>query len=565
MKKYTLMLSVLFTTILFIGCGNTDGKMPRQVGNASSEAAAGLDALHHLMFDVARAEFDKGIDKDPNCVTCYLNKAHAEQDIVLKRELFETALELSKRGHPETVLAQAAVDWINATEDVALADQFAVSRFAGYSDLYKKYPNDRFLAAGSFKSLVSLVLEDGVYDSGSYSSDSKKLKEARAMLLETAERLNVGYLYNLLAYNYMTFAEPRSIEYNMALPYIEKYIELDPKQANALNSLAEFYLNMEDYDLAVRYYTEATQLDTNFLLSQRNLAVIQYEAKLSMGNGKIMSLSTEERTEYFNCTYSQNDLYLTMLLAMNNPSQADSDALLKKYGTKRCNSRVVNASDAFNEGRWQLYNLEWENAHKSFSNAIEQDANFALAYAMRARTSAFLGNADDLKDDLDIAVSMSLNATEDEASLINALAASVADGTNDVFNKTVEELSDKYPDDSMLAFETVFATLSDRGADVVLARAKALYAMNPNFTPALNMIGYAYMDKGDLDNAGKMLQKQVRRAPASANPYDSMGDYYLAIEDNVSALKYFEQSAKMGLKASIAKADSLKNELKKEE
>ena len=120
---------------------------------------------------------------------------------------------------------------------------------------------------------------------------------------------------------------------------------------------------MEDYDLAVRYYTEATQLDTNFLLSQRNLAVIQYEAKLSMGNGKIMSLSTEERTEYFNCTYSQNDLYLTMLLAMNNPSQADSDALLKKYGTKRCNSRVVNASDAVNECRLQLYNLECEIAH----------------------------------------------------------------------------------------------------------------------------------------------------------------------------------------------------------
>ena len=78
MKKYTLMLSVLFATILFIGCGNTDGKMPRQTGNASSEAASGLDAAHHVMFDVARDAFDNGIDKDPNCVTCYLNKAHVE-------------------------------------------------------------------------------------------------------------------------------------------------------------------------------------------------------------------------------------------------------------------------------------------------------------------------------------------------------------------------------------------------------------------------------------------------------------------------------------------------------
>ena len=126
------MLSVFFTTMLFISCNNSDGEMSRQVGEASNEAAAGLDALHHhVMFDVARAEFDKGIDKDPNCVTCYLNKAHAEQDIVLKRELFETALELSKPGHPETILAQAAVSWINATEGVALA-------FAGYTLIYMK-------------------------------------------------------------------------------------------------------------------------------------------------------------------------------------------------------------------------------------------------------------------------------------------------------------------------------------------------------------------------------------------------------------------------------------------
>ena len=99
----------------------------------------------------------------------------------------------------------------------------------------------------------------------------------------------------------------------------------------------------------------------------------------------------------------------------------------------------------------------------------------------------------------------------------------------------------------------------------MLERAKALYAMNPNFTPVLNMMGYAYMEKGDLDNAGKKFQEQIRRASGSANPYDSMGDYYLAMKNDSDALRYFEQSVKMGLKASIAKADSLKNELEQED
>ena len=51
MKKYNLMLSVFFTAMLFIGCNNSDGEMSRQVGDASKEAAAGLDAAHHVMFD----------------------------------------------------------------------------------------------------------------------------------------------------------------------------------------------------------------------------------------------------------------------------------------------------------------------------------------------------------------------------------------------------------------------------------------------------------------------------------------------------------------------------------
>tara|TARA_Y100000389_G_scaffold53333_1_gene49203 strand:- start:7560 stop:9038 length:1479 start_codon:yes stop_codon:yes gene_type:complete len=490
MKKYTQI--ALLTLIVFLAsCTNTTGEMSRQTGDAAKEAALGLDAAHHVMFDVARSQFDKGIDKDPNCVTCYLNKGHAEQDRVLKRELFETALELSKPGHPETILAQAAVDWINGDGN----------RFAGYSDLYDKYPNDRFLAAGAYRSLQS---ED-------------KIDEAREMLLEAAQRLNSGHLYNLLAYSYMWNIDPKSEEYNMALPYIEKYIELDPNQANALDSLGEFYLNKEDYDLAVRYYMQATELDPSFSWGPRNTALAQYQAKLSHDEAKVMPLSVED----------------------------------------------IDSKNLFNMGRWQLYNLEWENALKSFSSAIELDATFALAYAFRARTNDFLGNQGDNRDDLDIAVSMSLNASDDEAAMINTVANDMKNGTS-TFIVLSEALSDKYSDDSFLAFETVFATISDRGADLVLDRAKALYSMNPGFTPVLNMMGYAYMEKGDFDNAGKKFQEQIRRASGSANPYDSMGDYYYNIGNKVDALKYFEQSASMGLKASAVKVDSLKAELDKD-
>jgi len=67
------------------------------------------------------------------------------------------------------------------------------------------------------------------------------------------------------------------------------------------------------------------------------------------------------------------------------------------------------------------------------------------------------------------------------------------------------------------------------------------------------------MQKDEMDLAKVTLQEQVRRQSGKANPYDSLGDYYLAVNDNSMALKYFEQSAMMGLKASESKVDSLKS------
>ena len=491
MKKYSFISIVALLAMLFVGCGTSDGKLPRQTGDASSEVEEGLYLAHNVMWDLARDKFEEGIAKDANCVSCYLNKGHVETDRVQRRELYEKALELSSTQHPETKLVRDAVNWINGEG----------SRFDSYESLYKKYPNDPYLANGAAR---SLMIND-------------KLDEARVLLEEAfAAMPSAGFLSNLLAYTYMNNEEPGSDEFEKASGHLRRYMRTENGKdglANALDSMGEYYLMKGDFENALAHYRRAIGVNPNYKWGPINLARTMRQVKRANGEAKIMPSSTENQ----------------------------------------------DAKNAFNVGGWYLYNIDWDRAYEKFSEAIELDPNFALAYGMRARTSAFLGNGEDLVDDLDIAVSMSLNATEDEASLINALALSVTDGTNDVFNKTVEELAAKYPDDSMLAFETIFATMTSIGSDAVIEKANALLAKDPDMTPAYNMLGYAYMDKGDLDNAGKALQSQVRLASGMANPYDSMGDYYLAVGDNELALKYFEQSASMGLNASTAKADSLKS------
>ena len=72
MKKYTLFL---ITLIMFVvSCGTSDGMMPRQTGDAASEVEEGLYLAHNVMWDLARDKFDEGIAKDPNCISCYLNR-----------------------------------------------------------------------------------------------------------------------------------------------------------------------------------------------------------------------------------------------------------------------------------------------------------------------------------------------------------------------------------------------------------------------------------------------------------------------------------------------------------
>jgi tetratricopeptide (TPR) repeat protein len=480
MKRILILLS-----FLAISCQSNSGEMPRQAGQASNELMDGLEAMHHVRFAEARALFLEGIEKDPNCASCYLNLGNAEQDRVLRREYLETALDLAKKGHPETKLMEAAVNWMNGEG----------GRFEAHPDLYKKYKGDKFLASGAYR----------------YLQFNDRIDEGRELLLKAGERLKAGHLYNLLAYSYFWNAESDE-EYDKGLPFIEKYIELNPNEANAYDSLAEFHLNKGEFDKAIENYQLAFEVDPEFEWATRNLALAKYQEKMASEDAKVMQWTSE------------------------------SDE----------------AKSAFNTGMWQFYNLEWEKANESFSNAIETDESFALAYAMRARTNRLMQNQSSANEDLDVAVSMSLNASVEEKKMILTLYDDNQLGTNS-FDRVVERLVRKYPDGSFLRMESIFATMSDIGPDMILRRGKELYAMNPNFTPALNIMGYAYMQKGEMELAKETLQEQVRRQAGKANPYDSLGDYYLEVNDNTMALKYFEQSSKMGLKASDSKVDSLKS------
>ena len=56
------------------------------------------------------------------------------------------------------------------------------------------------------------------------------------------------------------------------------------------------------------------------------------------------------------------------------------------------------------------------------------------------------------------------------------------------------------------------------------------------------MVAYGYMRSGNLETAKAHFDKYMKAAPNHANPYDSMGDYYMAAEDYQEAVAYYEKA-----------------------
>jgi predicted alpha/beta superfamily hydrolase len=58
----------------------------------------------------------------------------------------------------------------------------------------------------------------------------------------------------------------------------------------------------------------------------------------------------------------------------------------------------------------------------------------------------------------------------------------------------------------------------------------------------INSAGYYFLQKKMFDQAYKFFKFNIDQHPASSNTYDSMGDYYIAINNNNKAIEYFTKA-----------------------
>jgi len=184
-------------------------------------------------------------------------------------------------------------------------------------------------------------------------------------------------------------------------------------------------------------------------------------------------------------------------------------------------------------------NYFFAEARKFAEEAVAIDPSFAIAYSLLAEEAGQLLDYPARDNALKKAETYSARATEKERLFIEARYASVIERDPEKQLRLLRELVDKFPDDKGAHFELGrYFYLSGHDTEAVAEYEKAV-AIDPNYAPAFNQLGYSYARLGDFDKAVRSLERYAELNPGLPNPIDSIAEMYVFMGNlDEAAAKY---------------------------
>src|SRR5271157_502046 len=85
----------------------------------------------------------------------------------------------------------------------------------------------------------------------------------------------------------------------------------------------------------------------------------------------------------------------------------------------------------------------------------------------------------------------------------------------------------EYPNDERARFNLGNYYFGQQDFDLAIEQYKKATELAPNYSPAYNILGYAYQQQGDYANAEKAFTKYIALIPSDPNPYDSYAELLL--------------------------------------
>ena len=191
----------------------------------------------------------------------------------------------------------------------------------------------------------------------------------------------------------------------------------------------------------------------------------------------------------------------------------------------------------------QYENVLLDNSVASAKQATVRDPKFALAYAVWGYAA---NRAQPAPEAIKHARALLPTAAPDEQLLVNWLLY-VQEANNLAAINAMNDLRGRYPADTHILYLTAEWLYFQQD----YARAKKgferILDIDPNFPPALNMLGYSYVESGDPepDKAVKFLKRYASLEADQPNPEDSLGEVLRFAGDDAGSIEHYSAALKI--------------------
>jgi len=181
------------------------------------------------------------------------------------------------------------------------------------------------------------------------------------------------------------------------------------------------------------------------------------------------------------------------------------------------------ARSEFLKGRDLSEKLRIPDSIAHFEKAVALDPTFALAELNLATSSP---SAKGFFEHLGKAVSLADKASEGER--LQILAAEAGANNNPVKQKEyLDRLLAVHPNDERAHFAMGGYYFGQQEFPQAIDHYKKATELAPDYSTAFNILGYAYRQNGDFENAEKAFQSYIQLIPNDPNPYDSYAELLL--------------------------------------
>jgi tetratricopeptide (TPR) repeat protein len=179
------------------------------------------------------------------------------------------------------------------------------------------------------------------------------------------------------------------------------------------------------------------------------------------------------------------------------------------------------ALEYYIQGRTLNEGLRVPEAREYYQKAVDEDPDFALAHlqlaGVQTSAKAFFENFNKAK-------ALADRVSEAERTWIQAFEAAAIEGDPLKARKLYAGLVAQYPNDERAHNLLATSFFGQQEWQEAIAEYEKAIAINADFAPVYNQLGYSYRFLGQYDRAEKIFARYVELVPDDPNPYDSYAE-----------------------------------------